>query len=88
MTKETDTRPEKPFTGKSLEQVIESKKELKRLLQKYPFFLGIGIGVSEDAGGRFQVLRVYLKEKPSFPLPTEFEGIPVEYEITGDIVAY
>lgn len=97
-------RPEKPFTGKPMQEVVEIKNKyedrfidwsffgkLRTWFRGYPTCNGIGIGADENEKNRFFVIHVYLAKEPSEKqmkkLPKELEGVPVKYEVTGDIVA-
>jgi hypothetical protein len=72
-----------------MEKILEAKKHLRQLYRQQEGFVGVGIGQR----GNEETLRVYVVDS-SFPIARklsqegEFEGFPLEIEVTGDVKAY
>jgi len=72
-----------------MDKILEAKKHLRQLYRQQEGFVGVGIGQR----GNEETLRVYVVDS-RFPVAQklsqagEFEGFPLEIEVTGIVKAY
>jgi hypothetical protein len=69
-----------------LEQARKAKDALRVRLNRPQWLRGVGIGIDDAGSHLVRVMVAQMTDEVRQALPAQIEGVPVEVDVTGEIV--